>query len=984
MLRDGFPCRVLVTLALLGGGACSQPTAVPTDDTGRRQAALFDNGGFEAGGGSLGSWTVTTYLNYGIVYPTTGLADLQLQPGGTNLTYARTGTTESLPLAGLTDVPGVPHFPKFGVASAVVNERGANKNVNSLRQSFTTTSADIDPADGKIHARFVLAPALQAAGHPSAEQPYFYVELRNLTRGTLLFSTFNYSTQEGIPWQIQADPGNANLDVLYTDWQLFDIAPGNVALRVGDTIEVEVYAAACSHTVHFGEVYVDGFGAFLPGLSVTKSAPQIAAPDTDLTYTFLVKNDTGAVAPDVIVEEVLPDQTTFVSYSAPGATCNVPAVGHTGTVSCDYGWMNTGAHATFTVTVHIAPGATGAISNGNYSVRGRTISPLLGPLVTTTIASGVTYTDLALTVTDGLAAVAWGSPVTYTVTVTNRGPTAVTGAHVTDVLPAQLTGASWTCTGAGGGSCPASGSGGLDALVDLPVGATATFLVGTTVISGSGSGTLTYGASVATPAGVTDSDVRNNSDADTDSIGALHALTVDKDFAESGRGTVTSTPLAINCTESCATATADFLDGTAVTLTAVARAGDSFVGWTGDCTGTVNTCVVIVDASKLTTAHFQRGMPCVSGTGCATGLCVDGVCCAEACTGQCQACDVFGSEGACTPVTGAPHGSRQPCASDGSVCGGACDGVHTSCAYPSATTACGASGGCTDGVATLPPACNGAGACGTAQTQECTPFVCGPDACLTSCTTASDCIAHDVCDRGACVPPAPNGHTCTEGATCLSGLCVDGMCCDTACSGQCEACDVHALQGTCSPVVGAPHGDRAACDSDGSICGGACDGQDRSACSFPDDSTTCRSASCTDGVATLPASCDGAGACAPLQQQPCDPYVCGDDTCRGDCQEDLDCLPGDWCSAGVCVEKLPPGATCSGNNQCANGDCTGESTCRDQRFVDEIGGGGGCRSAGRDASPVGVLATVLLLLVVAGPRRRRHVAWRHSRTGQAR
>ena len=978
------PRRLLVALVLLGWSACSQPTGGPLDEPGRRASPLFDNGGFESGGGSLGSWTVSTYLNTGIVYPPASLADLKLGAGGENLTHASTALTpESQPLAGMTDEPGAPHYPKFGLASAVVNDQGHNGNVNSLKQSFTTTFADIDPVDGKIHARFVLAPALQSAEHLEPMQPYFYVELRNVTRGTLLFSTFNFSNQPGIPWQRQPSPQTSDLDVLFTEWQLFDVAPGNVALQAGDTIEVEVYAAGCGYTKHFGEVYVDGFGAFIPSLSVAKSAPQVAAADTDLTYTFLVKNDTGSVAPDVVVDEELPDRTTFVSYNAPGATCTAPPVGGTGTVSCAYGWMNPAAHATFTVTVHIDPAATGKVSNGNYSIRGRTISPLLGPLVETTIVGAVNYTDLAITVTDGVAAVTWGSPVAYTVTVTNRGPTAVTGAHVTDVLPAELTGATWTCTGAGGGSCPASGSGSLDALVDLPVGATATFLVGATVISGSGSGTLTYSASVAPPAGVTDSDLRNNSDADVDGIGALYSLTVEKDFAESGRGTVTSSPPAISCTDTCASAAADFLDGTIVALTAVARAGDSFVGWTGECTGTANTCLVTVDAPKTTTAHFQA-TPCGAGTECPTGFCVDGFCCNVECAGQCQACDVAGSERTCLPVAGAPHGTRPACTSDGSICAGACEGVDPGCVYPSAATSCGPAGSCADGVATLPGACDGAGACATGQTQPCTPYVCGPDACLTSCTTTVDCAPGYYCDSGACVPLGDLGHACTEDAACRSGHCVDGVCCDTACDGQCEACDVRALQGTCSPVIGDPHGARAACASDGSICGGTCDGHGRSTCSYPDDSTTCRPPSCTDGVATLAASCDGVGECGPLQQQPCAPFVCGEEACQGDCQQDLDCAPDAWCSAGVCVDKLTSGSPCTADDQCTGGLCDFDHRCNDRHFVDELGGGGGCSAAGRDGSPAAALALALLVLGGAGARRRHGSGPRPRRVERAR
>ena len=95
----------------------------------------------------------------------------------------------------------------------------------------------MDPTDGKVHVRFVMAPALQAAGHVPAQQPYFFVALRNLTTGATLYTDFNYANNPGVPWKSQ---GAGNLAVLYTDWVITDIAPGNVALRVGDTIELQV------------------------------------------------------------------------------------------------------------------------------------------------------------------------------------------------------------------------------------------------------------------------------------------------------------------------------------------------------------------------------------------------------------------------------------------------------------------------------------------------------------------------------------------------------------------------------------------------------------------------------------------------------------------------------------------------------------------------------------------------------------------------
>src|ERR1043166_9645700 len=50
-----------------------------------------------------------------------------------------------------------------------------------------------------------------------------------------------------------------------------------------------------------------------------------------------------------------------------------------------------------------------------------------------------------------------------------------------------------------------------------------------------------------------------------------------------GGGTVTSTPIGIDCGTSCA---ADFPANTQVALTAMAAASGTFTGWSGACSGT--------------------------------------------------------------------------------------------------------------------------------------------------------------------------------------------------------------------------------------------------------------------------------------------------------------------------------------------------------------------------------------------------------------
>ena len=57
------------------------------------------------------------------------------------------------------------------IVAPPTTHQGANQNVNSIKQSMATTQADVDPADGKVHVRFVLAPELEAAGHGRRSSP---------------------------------------------------------------------------------------------------------------------------------------------------------------------------------------------------------------------------------------------------------------------------------------------------------------------------------------------------------------------------------------------------------------------------------------------------------------------------------------------------------------------------------------------------------------------------------------------------------------------------------------------------------------------------------------------------------------------------------------------------------------------------------------------------------------------------------------------
>src|SRR6267378_8587170 len=56
----------------------------------------------------------------------------------------------------------------------------------------------------------------------------------------------------------------------------------------------------------------------------------------------------------------------------------------------------------------------------------------------------------------------------------------------------------------------------------------------------------------------------------------------------------------------------------------------------------------------------------------------------------------------------------------------------SACGYPGVSTQCRAAS-CAAGTAVPAGSCNGTGTCPSAATTQCTPYVCGPTACKTSC-----------------------------------------------------------------------------------------------------------------------------------------------------------------------------------------------------------------------------------------------------------
>jgi eukaryotic-like serine/threonine-protein kinase len=158
-------------------------------------------------------------------------------------------------------------------------------------------------------------------------------------------------------------------------------------------------------------------------------------------------------------------------------------------------------------TESVAPGTTVRLKVGKAAVAPTTTTSTTLPPTTTAPPTA----DLSITKTSSLS----GSTVTYTITAKNAGPSAVTGAKVTDQFPSGLVNPHWTCDAS---NCPANASGDITAFtIDLSVNGTVVFTV-TGTISGTPPITLSNTATIAPPNGVSDPSPGNNTATDNKSF----------------------------------------------------------------------------------------------------------------------------------------------------------------------------------------------------------------------------------------------------------------------------------------------------------------------------------------------------------------------------------------------------------------------------------------------------------------------------------
>ena len=273
-------------------------------------------------------------------------------------------------------------------------------------------------------------------------------------------------------------------------------------------------------------------------LSLDKTAPATATAGGQITWSTVVSNNGPSTATGVVVRDVLPGQVSVVSVSATGGSCTAGVPGDSSQpTTCSLGNLVAGGNRTMTVVATINSSFTGSMHN-DASVSSTTADPDLGNNTDTVTTQVGAQADLSVTSTDSPDPVLAGRPLTYTVSVSNAGPSTATGVKLVDVLPGAVDFTSATIT-TGSGSCvlvtipvdPPSKQVECQLGTMAPASGPTTVVIATRVASGTPAGSIADSATVtsSTPDPVPANNTASASTTVGTSADLRMALVADKD-----------------------------------------------------------------------------------------------------------------------------------------------------------------------------------------------------------------------------------------------------------------------------------------------------------------------------------------------------------------------------------------------------------------------------------------------------------------------
>jgi uncharacterized repeat protein (TIGR01451 family) len=240
-------------------------------------------------------------------------------------------------------------------------------------------------------------------------------------------------------------------------------------------------------------------------------------PGSEVVYTIQIQNKGPAAVSDLQVVDMFPSSITNLTWTctvSADSKCHSP----NGIDNLD-ALIDLGANSTanFEVTGTLSPSATGLLINtSNLNLPSGVTDPNLVDNLAIDTDTITPHVALSISMTDGRTEIIPGEVNTYTITVTNHGPSAASVVNISDDFPTNLSNVTWTCTASPGSSCLVFGvcDGNVDTSANLEPDGLAR-IIASGIVNNNATGVLNNTASITSPI---DSSENNKSVTDVTTI----------------------------------------------------------------------------------------------------------------------------------------------------------------------------------------------------------------------------------------------------------------------------------------------------------------------------------------------------------------------------------------------------------------------------------------------------------------------------------
>lgn len=493
------------------------PAAVGSGVPSALRITITNNAAVSISGVAISDTLPTTPGQMRVTNPVTGATNTC---GGT-FTAASNATVISL--AGGTLAAGASCFVEVNVVATVVG------NYVNTTGNVTSTQTPTGPtASATLGIGLLNAPATTKSFTPAS------VTLGGAAQMTIAFANPNASSIIGVAFTDNYPTGIVNgATVLASNscgGTVTATAGGNSLQLAGATIPV----AGCAIVVNVIGTAIGNAVNTTGPITTTNSQPGAEAIGTLAVTPLAAPTTTKAFAPATVlvggaaqmtIALTNPNATAVAQVgfddSYPAGIVNAAAgvlVSNTcgGTVAATPGDSTLSlsggtiaANASCSIVVNVVAIADGAQVNNTGPISSSNAQTGAGASGTLT----VTPTANLAAAKSGPASVGFGGALSYSVVVSNAGPSSANGATFSDPVPAGVTGIAANCGGATGGAvCGAvnvAGNNVTSTITTLPAGGSVTFTI--TGIAPSTGASISNTATVAPPTGTTDPTPANNS-----------------------------------------------------------------------------------------------------------------------------------------------------------------------------------------------------------------------------------------------------------------------------------------------------------------------------------------------------------------------------------------------------------------------------------------------------------------------------------------